>query len=73
MGSCIDILDTQKKSEFQGIPNFKDSEFEETKCISSITLPHANDSLYYYMGQYVSMHGEQWFKLNTNKENKAII
>ena len=33
MGSFIDILDTQKKFEFQGISNFKDSEFEETKCI----------------------------------------
>ena len=25
-------LDSQKKSEFQGIPNFKGSEFEEIKC-----------------------------------------
>ena len=30
MGSFLDILDTQKKFEFQVIPNFKDSEFEET-------------------------------------------
>ena len=30
MGNFLDILDTQKKSEFQVIPNFKDSEFEET-------------------------------------------
>ena len=34
MGSFIYILDTQKKFEFQGISNFKDSEFEETKCIN---------------------------------------
>ena len=31
-------LDSQKKSEFQGIPNFKGSEFEEIKCIYTLGL-----------------------------------
>ena len=38
MGSFLDILDTQKKSEFQVIPNFKDFEFEETQCIIKINI-----------------------------------
>ena len=29
----LDILDSQKKFEFQVIPNFKNSEFEEIQCI----------------------------------------
>ena len=28
----LDILDSQKTSEFQEFPNFKGSEYEETKC-----------------------------------------
>ena len=29
----LDILDSQKTSEFQEFPNFKGSEYEEFKCI----------------------------------------
>ena len=47
MGSFLDILDTQKKSEFQVIPNFKDSEFEETKCSCSMTC-RIRDNIYFY-------------------------
>ena len=35
----LDILDSKKKCEFQEIPNFKGSEFEETKCISKKNSP----------------------------------